>query len=258
MMRKERREERDLFSTSVVSPLLPLPSPSPFSKIRISFRWYGDDERRRARGSLRARSGTGPSQVENSGGAAWRIDPFAWNHRALFSISLLGGEKIPGLEFFSGMEGARIRRRINGGRIYLGLDDGLWRWRPRSNVRCSPIGSRPVHLREAHASLFFKLYFHDFSCNGKRKSQIFNFLILIFFILEIDTLLISARINERKIEVDDRRKWNKKRIIRIIDDAGKLLAFRIAAKCLEGEGERSFGEKCGDDSNGIEARSFGS
>lgn len=69
-MRKERREERDLFSTSVVSPLLPLPSPSPFSKIRISFRWYGDDERRRARGSLRARSGAGPSQVENSGGAA--------------------------------------------------------------------------------------------------------------------------------------------------------------------------------------------
>lgn len=44
MMRKERREERDLFSTSVVSPLLPLPSPSPFSKIRISFRWYRDDE----------------------------------------------------------------------------------------------------------------------------------------------------------------------------------------------------------------------
>lgn len=155
--------------------LFPLPPLSP----RFESHFVGTGTTN-ARGSLRARSGAGPSQVENSGGAAWRIDPFAWNHRALFSISLLGGEKIPGLEFFSGMEGARIRRRINGGRIYLGLDDGLWRWRPRSNVRCSPIGSRPVNLREAHANLFFKLYFHDFSCNEKRKNQIFNFNLFYF------------------------------------------------------------------------------
>lgn len=95
------------------------------------------------------------------------------------SISLLGGEKIPGLEFFW-VERARIRRRINGGRIYLGLDDGLWRWRPRSKIGCSPIvhalciyASATTH--ETRDSLFLKSYLYGF-LRGMEKGRAIKFI----------------------------------------------------------------------------------